>query len=112
MKLENETLQKIQQILDRKNWSLYRLAKESDIAYSSLNNLFQRNTEPTLPTLRKICRGLGISLSDFFSDCKDLPILEYTDEEGNLINLYRSLNPSDQKILMAYAYGLNHKIPE
>lgn len=108
---KNITLMKLEMLMNERKWSIYKLAKESDIPYSSLNNLFQRNTEPTLPTLRKICTGLGISLSDFFSD-ETLPSTpEYSIDERKLISLYQSLKTSDQKLLMTYAMALNRKIP-
>lgn len=109
---KNITLMKLNTLMEQRHWSIYKLAKESDIPYSSLNNLFQRNTEPTLPTLRKICTGLGISLSDFFSD-ESLPVItEYSMEERRLLTLYRSLKSSEKKLLMVYALALNKKIPE
>lgn len=64
----NYTLKRIRDILDERNLSLYKLAKKSNIPYSSLNSLFQKNNQPTISTLEKICLGLGISMSDFFSD--------------------------------------------
>ena len=109
---ENDTLLKIRNMIKQRGWTVYQLAKESSIAYSSLNNLFQRNTEPTLPTLRKICTGLGISLSEFFSD-EPAPVkLEYSAEERNLILLYQSLKLSDKKLLLTYAHALNRELPE
>ena len=109
---KNITLVKLESILKEKDWSIYRLAKESDISYSSLNNLFQRNTEPTLHTLRKICTGLDISLSDFFADEKLPTITEYSSEERKLITHYRNLKNSDKKLLMTYAQALNRELPE
>ena len=50
----NDTLMKIQKLMNERNWSLYKLAKESDIPYSSLNSLFLKNNQPTLSTLEKI----------------------------------------------------------
>lgn len=108
---KNTTLMKIEKLIAQKHWSIYKLAKESDIPYSSLNNLFKRNTEPTLPTLRKICIGFGISLSDFFAD-ETIPFVEYSAEERKLISLYNSLKMSDRKLLMTYAQALNKQIPE
>ena len=108
---ENITLMKLELLMKEKNWSIYKLAKESDIPYSSLNNLFQRNTEPTLPTLRKICTGLGISLADFFSDEILYAIPEYSIDERKLISLYQSLKTSDKKLLMTYSMALNKEIP-
>lgn len=109
---QNTTLLRIEKIMAEKQWTVYRLAKESDIPYSSLNNLFQRNTEPTLPTLRKICTGFGISMSDFFSDEPTSYITEYSADERKLVSLYRNLRLTDQKLLMTYAQALNREIPE
>ena len=108
---KNITLLKLETLLQEKDWTIYKLSKESGIPYSSLNNLFLRNTEPTLPTLRKICIGLGITLSDFFSDI-DIPTVEYTVEERKLISLYRNLKIPDKKLLMTYAQALNKEMPE
>ena len=108
---KNITLIKLEMLMNERKWSIYKLAKESDIPYSSLNNLFQRNTEPTLPTLRKICTGLGISLADFFSDESLSQIPEYTIDERKLISLYQSLKISDKKLLMIYAMALNKELP-
>jgi len=47
----NKLLTKIQQLLDERNWSLYKLSKESHIPYSSLNSLFLKNNQPTVVTL-------------------------------------------------------------
>lgn len=109
---ENDTLLKIRKMMELRGFTVYQLAKESNIAYSSLNNLFQRNTEPTLPTLRKICTGLGISLSEFFSDEPTPVKLEYSAEERNLISLYQSLKLPDRKLLYAYAHALNRELPD
>lgn len=77
-------LSKVKILLEERGWSLYRLAKESDLSYSTLKNLFQRNKSLTLPTLMRICNGLEITLSEFFA------------EEGDEV---RRLNVSDQKLL-------------
>ena len=49
----NKTLTKINLLLEQRHWSMYRLAKESGIPYSSLNSLFQKNNQPTISTLEK-----------------------------------------------------------
>lgn len=98
----NTTLNRIQELCQQRGWSLYKLAKESDIPYSSLNNIFQRNTQPTISTLEKICAGFQISLHDFFigTETAATPIL--SDEENELIQHYRSLSKSNKKILKKF----------
>lgn len=108
----NTTLIKLEKILKDRNWTLYRLAKEADLPYSSVANLFNRNTEPTLPTLRSICKGLGISLSEFFSDDPIPPHMDFTVEERDLVIEFRQMNKTSKKLLMTYAAGLNRKLPK
>ncbi|MDE6619313.1 MAG: helix-turn-helix domain-containing protein [Lachnospiraceae bacterium] len=96
----NTTLKKIMDLLEERKWTIYRLAKESGIPYSSLNSLFQKNNQPTISTLEKICSGFHITMCEFFSD--DTPyredMVEYTREELDIIEAYRNLNRTNKKI--------------
>ena len=94
---ENWILVKLRKYLTDYNWSIYKLAKESDIPYSSLNNIFIRNTMPTVSTLMKLCNGLGVSMSDFF---------KLSDEQADILSKYDRLSASDKKLLAAYLSGL------
>ena len=102
----NAILMRIREYMQVNKWTVYRLAKESELPYSSLNNLFRRNTEPTLPTLRKICNGLGVSLTVFLDDA-DTPITEtYSQDERSLVELYRSIPKPNRTLFLAYGEGL------
>lgn len=105
--IEDEILQRINYFLEYKRWSIYKLAKQSDIPYSSLNNSFLRKTCPTLPTLEKICNGFNISLSEFFN-YKENPLrcTEISEVEQNILNSYQSLSQKDKELLNAYLNGL------
>ena len=98
-------LDQIKKICEEKEWSIYKLAKESGIPYSSLNNMINRNTQPTLPTLINLCQGLNISLSDFFSNY-EIDITPLNSDCKELINDFISLSPSRQKLVKAYIKGL------
>ena len=65
---DTDVIQHIQDLCRERDWSYYRLAKESDIPYSTLNNMINRTNIPTIPTLQKLCDGFGITLSDFFTE--------------------------------------------
>ncbi len=108
--IENEVLQRIRELLKLNHWSIYKLAKESKIPYSSLNNCFLRNTCPTIPTLEKLCAGLNISLSDFFN-YKENPLRDtsLSEDEQNLLSVYRKLSIKDKGLLNAYLEGLSKK---
>ena len=111
---KNYVLTRIYQFLNERGWTIYRLAKESDLAYSSLNNIFVRNTVPSVVTLEKICDGLNISLSQFFDDNTTAKKLcdNLNDEERELLALYRTLDNNSQSLLKAYLMGLSKKLPE
>ena len=98
----NKLLTKVQQLLDERDWSLYKLSQESNIPYSSLNSLFLRNNEPTVGTLEKICDGFHITLSEFFSDNtpyrNETPII--TKEEQLVLDEFRNLSKKDKQKYM------------
>lgn len=109
----NQTLQKINQLMDERGWTYYRLAKESGIPYSSLNSLFLKNNQPTISTLEKICSGFHITMAEFFSDETPYRAESYrfSKSELDIIEMFRNLNPSEKKILTAYIRGYCRKSP-
>ncbi len=106
----NETLQKINELMKERNWSYYRLAKEAGIPYSSLNSLFLKNNQPTISTLEKICEGFHISMSEFFASKTPYRPESYrfSKDELDMIEMYRSLNRSEKKIVVSYLKGFCH----
>ncbi len=98
----NTTLKKIMDLLEERQWTIYRLAKESGILYSSLNSLFQKNNQPTISTLEKICAGFHITMCEFFSDNTPYreKLEEYSKEELDILESYRNLNRTNKKIFI------------
>lgn len=108
--IENEVLDRIQYLLEFNHWSVYQLAKASDLPYSSLNNLFNRRTCPTIVTLEKICAGFEISLADFFDfQASVLRNESISEEQQTLLNSYESLSMRDKELLQTYLRGLCKK---
>ncbi len=108
--IEDDVIKRIQELLEFNHWSLYKLAKESDLPYSSLNNLFHRKNCPTVATLERICSGLGISLSEFFN-FRENPLRnnEISPEKQDILNAYDTLSAKDKELLLAYLQGLCKK---
>ena len=75
-----DVLARIKQLLDERNWSIYKLSKASGVAQSTLSNMFSRNNMPTIGTLEDICNGFGITLSQFFSTDGE-PMMIDTDQK-------------------------------
>ena len=101
---DTDVIQHIKDLCAERNWSYYRLAKESDIPYSTLNNMINRTNIPTIPTLQKLCDGFGITLSDFFTENSDRPQLTVGQQE--VIELYNRLDHEKKNVLKAYMKGL------
>ncbi len=59
---------KLRQLMEEKDWSEYQLAKKCDLAQTTIYNIMSRNTTPSIVTLEYICRGFGITLSQFFAE--------------------------------------------
>lgn len=84
---------RIRKLMAERNWSEYRLAKESGLSQSTVANIFNRNTSPSIATLEAICGGLGLSLSQFFAEGD---LVELTQEQRKMFDAWHSLS-ADQK---------------
>lgn len=63
-----DTIGRIRKLLEAQDWTKYKLGKESGLAQSTITNIFNHNTEPSIVTLEAICKAFGITLSQFFAD--------------------------------------------
>ncbi len=58
---------RILQLLGEHKMSIHKLAMESAVAPSSIKNiLYGKSQNPGVVTLKLLCDGFGITLSDFF----------------------------------------------
>lgn len=96
---------RIKELCQKNHITVYRLSKISGVPYSALSSMFKRNTSPCFRTLFKICSGLNISLSDFFSE-GDIATVHITEDARYVIELYKRLPADKQKLLIAYLQGL------
>lgn len=96
---------RIQHYLDERGWTVYRLAKESNLSEVTIRNLFLRNTSPSLPTLEAICHGFKITLSQFFAEGD---MVELTPDLKELFDEWAVLTPEQKTLLLATARNFNH----
>ena len=85
--------ERIRVLMNERGWTPYRLAKESGLSDGTVGNIFRRNTVPSMATLQAICRGLKISLAQFFAE-ED--IVEMTPELKELFDDWVNLT-AEQK---------------
>ena len=89
---------RLRQLMDSRGWTSYRLAKESGLSESTVSNIFNRNYSPSVPTLEAICRGLNISLQQFFTE--DVTTGQITEEQAALIERWNMLTSQEKQIVL------------
>jgi transcriptional regulator with XRE-family HTH domain len=87
--------------------SRYRLAQKSGISQSSISTLLNRQSVPTIQTLEKICKGLDMTLAQFFSEDDELPNL--TEEQKRLLTTWNAMNKQEKALVEAYMQGIVRK---
>ena len=87
---------RIRELLNERNWTEYKLAKESGLSQSTISNIFKRNTVPSISTLELICKGFGISLSQFFSEGT---MVELSEEQRDFFVNWTSLTMREKTII-------------
>lgn len=58
-----------------RGWNEYELAKHCGLSQSTISTWYRKNQTPTIQTLDKVCKGLGISLSQFFAEGSDAVLI-------------------------------------
>ncbi len=90
---EKQIIRRIYDLCEARSWTVYRLAKESGIPYSTLCTMLHKSNAPSFSTLMRICKGFGITLGQFFDEGSTLPI---TPGQTKLLESWKQLSPEDQ----------------
>mgnify|MGYP003297414770 CR=1 FL=1 len=90
--------------LDR-NWSIYRLSVESDVPQSTITNMFNRETLPSIITLSAICNAFGVTLSEFFAEEYTSSVANQADNE--LLELFHSASSEAREAILCLLRELN-----
>lgn len=95
---------RLQQLMDERGWTIYRVAKEADIPWSTVRNMFKRNTEPSIQTLECLCKGMGMTLPQFFDTEGNMGL---TPEQAHLLQEWSRLRDKDKKLVTELIDSLN-----
>ena len=67
MKTRDAVRDRILQLCEEKHLSMYKLAMESAVPPSSLKSIiYGQSKNPGIVTIKMLCDGMGISLTEFF----------------------------------------------
>ncbi len=101
-----DTHSRLRQLMAERNWTAYRLAKESGLSESTLANIFKRNNVPSIPTLEAVCSAFGISLAQFFAE-NDM--VELTPELKELFGHWIFLTAEQKQAVLQILRNMNAK---
>ena len=73
-----------------------RLAIASGLSQSTVANIFNRNTTPSISTLEAICQGFGITLSQFFAEGD---LVELSEDQQEMFRAWSSLTKEQKHVL-------------
>lgn len=87
---------RIRQLMDERQWTEYRLAIASGLSQSTVANIFNRNTTPSVSTLESICAGFGITLAQFFAEGD---LVELSQEQKEMFAAWATLTKPQKEAL-------------
>lgn len=92
-----DVITRLKKLQNQYGWSDYRIAKEAGLSGGTVSNIYKRNTIPNLYTLEAICKGFGLTLSQFFSDND---IIEVTPDLKELFDNWVKLSDDKKNLLL------------
>ena len=91
-----DTKARIKELMQERGWSEYRLAVASGLSQSTVANIFNRNTTPSVATLESICHGFGITLAQFFAEGN---MVELNEEQKKMFTAWAALTKEQKDVL-------------
>lgn len=96
--------EKLKELLHKRGWTEYRLAKECGLSESTIANIYRRNSTPSFATLKAICNAFGITLSQFFSEGD---MVELTPETRELFENWMALTDEQRNAILQIMKAMN-----
>lgn len=98
--------ERLRQLLKERGWTEYKLSKECGLAQSTIGNIFRRNTVPSISTIETICKGFGITLSQFFAETD---MIELTPDTKELFDHWVWLTPEQKSATLQMLKVMNRQ---
>lgn len=99
MDTEQYIAERINQLCEKNKISRYQLSVMTGITQSALSSIAKQKTVPTVITLDKICKALGISLSDFFAKGDDMAPDRLREDQSEILQLWETLDKDEQRFI-------------
>lgn len=99
-----DILKRIYELRVDRGWSEYQLAEASEISQSTISSWYRKDMLPSIGSLEKICKELGITMSQFFDDSNGSGSL--TDDQRRLLRGWERLTPGQRESLLVFLESL------
>lgn len=93
-----DVLTRLTELRQKRGWSVYKLAKLSNIPQSTIATWYQKNLYPPIDKLELLCNTFGISLSEFFSTGN---VKSLTDEQMLLFTKWNLLSEKERTAILS-----------
>ncbi|MCI9504823.1 MAG: helix-turn-helix transcriptional regulator [Clostridia bacterium] len=96
---------KIKVELQKRGWSIYKLAKLSNISNTAIKSWFKPiPTKPTYDSIKRVAKAFGMSVEDLISENK-----ETDPQKQQLLELWNRLESQEKSAVIAFMETiLNH----
>lgn len=91
-----DVLRHIEELMELRGWTNYRLSKLSGIPLSTIATWRKCKMSPRIDKVEDICSAFGITLSEFFKTEADENTKALSDEESDLLARWSGLSPAEK----------------
>ena len=96
---------RLKQLREAKEFSIYRLSKDSDISQGHISDLENGKNQRTIETLKKLRTPMGITLSEFFNEDGEVTVLN--DREKEIVTSFRTMNDENANLYLQLGKALS-----
>ena len=92
--------QRILELMEKRGWSKYRLAKETGIYITTVNDWFnEKQYTPSRDSIVSICEAMGITLAEFYGGIEEHNLSE---EQLRLLSMFESVPANRRKLVFDF----------
>ena len=101
-----DATERIKYLMDQRGWSAYRLSKNSGLSENTIATILKRNSLPSVSTLEAICKGFGITMSEFFAEGE---LIEVSPDTKQLIEYWAGLSIEQKASVLELVKNMKQK---
>ena len=101
-----DATERIKTLMEQRGWSAYRLSKNCGLSENTIATILKRNSLPSISTLEAICKGFGITMSEFFAEGD---LIEVSPDTKQLIDYWAGLYIEQKASVLELVKNMNQK---